>query len=42
MSFEIKAPIIIVFTINGEMARLVAKNRPIANIIAISTEKSTI
>jgi pyruvate kinase len=35
MSFEIKAPLIIVFTIEGEIARMIAKYRPIANIIAI-------
>jgi pyruvate kinase len=35
MSFEIKAHVIICFTLTGEIARLVAKYRPRAPIIAI-------
>jgi pyruvate kinase len=51
MSFEIKAHVIICFTLTGEVARLVAKYRPRAPIIAIrykiynkniSTEDKTI
>jgi pyruvate kinase len=49
MSFEIKAHVIICFTLTGEIARLVAKYRPRAPIIAIryyyiyfSTEDKTI
>lgn len=35
MSFEVKADVIICFTLTGEIARLVAKYRPRAPIIAI-------
>ncbi len=35
MSFEIKASIILVLTIDGMIARLIGKYRPIAKIIAI-------
>ncbi|CAD8062653.1 unnamed protein product [Paramecium primaurelia] len=42
MSFETKAHVIICFTLTGEIARLVAKYRPRAPIIAISTEDKTI
>lgn len=42
MSFEIGSNIIVVFTTNGDMARYVAKYRPSAQIIAVSTENGTI
>lgn len=42
MSFELKSNIIIVFTISGDMARLVSKYRPAAQIIAVSTDQNTI
>lgn len=42
MSFEIKASVIICFTVTGEIARLISKYRPIVPIVAISTEDKTI
>lgn len=42
VSFEIEANAIIVFTTCGEMARFVAKYRPSAQILAVSTENGTI
>ena len=42
MSFEIKASVIICFTVTGEIARLLSKYRPIVPIVAISTEDKTI
>ena len=35
ISFEIKAAVIICFTMNGNLARLISKYRPIVNIVAI-------
>lgn len=42
MSFEIKASIIVCFTLSSEIARLISKYRPRVNIVAISTEDKTI
>ena len=42
MSFQIKADIIICFTINGEIARFISKYRPKVPIVAISIEDKTI
>ncbi|KAL4506471.1 hypothetical protein ABPG72_000042 [Tetrahymena utriculariae] len=42
MSFDLKAPIIVVFTMYGEMARLISKYRPTAHIIVVSNEPATI
>jgi pyruvate kinase len=42
MSFEIKATVIICFTITGEVARFISKFRPKVPIVAISTENKTI
>lgn len=42
MSFDLKAKVIVVFTMYGEMARMIAKYRPTANIVVISNEPGTI
>lgn len=42
MSLDLRAKIIVVFTMYGEMARLIAKYRPIAHIIVVSNEQGTI
>jgi pyruvate kinase len=42
MSFQIKASVIICFTITGEIARFISKYRPMVPIVAISTEDKTI
>jgi len=42
MSLDLKANIIVVFTMYGEMALLICKYRPIAHIIVVSNEAATI
>lgn len=38
MSFDMELPIIVVFTVSGEAARILSKLKPKAVIIAISDE----
>lgn len=42
MSLDLKANIIVVFTMYGEMALMISKYRPAAHIIVVSNEPGTI
>lgn len=42
MSLELKANLIVIFTMYGEMALMISKYRPKAHIVVVSNEPGTI